>query len=484
MKQTQKNFSDIQARGAGVFLVVFLIVASVISFWTQRSNSLALLESTRQIITEYSRNLSRQIDTEIEMSLLGGVERSLIEDLSYVDLQGRAYKFQPMKDVSQALKNIVAEDKNVFAIPPGTTKTVFKLSGDNNNIIAYKPLLIQRKQSPERIFIRCIIPVGKLRLAVGELLPMGAVKVASASGVVKIVDVYTEAKLEPFPISVVLMVARGFFWKRMALLTLVFLVLLYGPVIVYKEMVKGTYANIFEDIQNIMYLVSSYTSVENTDSEKDLEAENMVLQKRMNYKEFAILAKALEAMRYHIKSSMSLLKQRSALDPLTHLPNRTAFQNEISNCVKSGIPFSVMFLDLDGFKQINDELGHEAGDETLKRVSQVLQQTFRRQDDLVCRYGGDEFVVLMLGDISKVADVIATRIRENIEAIDVNQLVGAEYADKQYRVSTSIGIAVFPKDSANADEVVQLADERMYKDKVQRKKNRGSSNVAEVELRL
>jgi GGDEF domain-containing protein len=90
----------------------------------------------------------------------------------------------------------------------------------------------------------------------------------------------------------------------------------------------------------------------------------------------------------------------------------------------------------------------------------------------------------MLGDISKVADVIATRIRENIEAIDVNQLVGAEYADKQYRVSTSIGIAVFPKDSANADEVVQLADERMYKDKVQRKKNRGSSNVAEVELRL
>jgi diguanylate cyclase (GGDEF)-like protein len=256
-------------------------------------------------------------------------------------------------------------------------------------------------------------------------------------------------------------------------MAVVFLVLLYGPVLFYKEVVKGTYANIFEDIQNVMYLISTYTQAENADSDKDIEAESLVMQKRMHYKEFAILAKALESMRFYIKSNMPLLKQRAALDPLTQLPNRTAFQNEVATCAKRGIPFSVLFLDLDGFKQINDELGHEAGDLTLKQVSAVLQQTFRRQDDLVCRYGGDEFVILMLGDISKAVDVITSRIRENIESIDINTLVGAN-TNKKYMVSTSIGVAVFPQDSTNVEEVVQIADERMYQDKMSRKQNRNA----------
>lgn len=473
-RDTQKAFVEVKERGTGLMLIGFLLAAIIISVWTQKNTVNLLLNEAHQTIANYAQEVARRIDFEIDLALAGREDQSLVKSLSYVSPQGKVYPFAPMNQIKHSLRKAVGNDKKVFAVPPETNKTTFQLEGEK--IIAYKPLVIQQDQDKlVRIFVRGEVSLKAIQEQFLSAFSKGIVQVSfeSVEGKKLVKYIGQSVAVSPFPIEAFMSVRLGFFVKRVALMAVVFLVLLYGPVLFYKEVVKGTYANIFEDIQNVMYLISTYTQAENADSDKDIEAESLVMQKRMHYKEFAILAKALESMRFYIKSNMSLLKQRAALDPLTQLPNRTAFQNEVATCAKRGVPFSVLFLDLDGFKQINDELGHEAGDLTLKQVSAVLQQTFRRQDDLVCRYGGDEFVILMLGDISKAVDVITSRIRENIESIDINTLVGAN-TNKKYMVSTSIGVAVFPQDSTNVEEVVQIADERMYQDKMSRKQNRNA----------
>jgi diguanylate cyclase (GGDEF)-like protein len=166
----------------------------------------------------------------------------------------------------------------------------------------------------------------------------------------------------------------------------------------------------------------------------------------------------------------------SIRDPLTNLVNRRSLIEQLEHAVasadRSGSEFALLFLDLDKFKNINDTLGHEVGDELLRQVAARLLAAVR-VSDVVARLGGDEFVVLLDGagaaaNAARVARKIAEAHRA---AFDIN--------DQRITTSTSIGIGLYPHDAANAAQLMKNADTAMYHAKQNR---RGSIEFFREEL--
>ncbi len=153
------------------------------------------------------------------------------------------------------------------------------------------------------------------------------------------------------------------------------------------------------------------------------------------------------------------LQVMALFDPLTKLPNRTLFFDRLKmteeHCLRYSSQFGLLYIDLDGFKQVNDNLGHEAGDELLVIVSNILLKTCRKSDT-VARLGGDEFSVICteLESLSAV-EAFAARI--------INALKPSiELAAGKVTIGASIGISYFPMDSDNLEELIDLADKAMY----------------------
>jgi diguanylate cyclase (GGDEF)-like protein/PAS domain S-box-containing protein len=165
------------------------------------------------------------------------------------------------------------------------------------------------------------------------------------------------------------------------------------------------------------------------------------------------------------KREIELAKQQSDHsanhDALTDLPNRRAFQDRlkaaIDHSTRSGTAASLLFIDLDKFKEVNDTLGHEAGDRLLLRVSAELR-TILRSDDFVARIGGDEFAFLMFADIKHAQDMstrVARRILDRLQ-IEVPSSHGTIH------VGCTVGIATCPVDASDPRELMVLADQLMY----------------------
>jgi len=155
-------------------------------------------------------------------------------------------------------------------------------------------------------------------------------------------------------------------------------------------------------------------------------------------------------------------RRRSLHDSKTGLPNRDLFDDRLSNAIslarRHDWTLAVMFLDLDGFKKINDTHGHAAGDSILKEVARRLS-LHSREEDTVCRNGGDEFLYLLVNprgkeNIKRMAGLICANIGKPIA-------VGS----RRFVVDASIGVAVFPGDGATGDELIKSADTAMYRAK-------------------
>jgi diguanylate cyclase (GGDEF)-like protein/PAS domain S-box-containing protein len=160
-------------------------------------------------------------------------------------------------------------------------------------------------------------------------------------------------------------------------------------------------------------------------------------------------------------------------DALTGLPNRVLLGDRVAQAVaravRSGAAVALLMLDLDHFKEINDQLGHQAGDRLLKDVAHVLSGAVRGSDT-VARLGGDEFVVLLAdGGSPRDAQAAAERILKALE-------LPFELQGRQARVGASIGIGVFPRDGTDADALLRSADEALY-----RVKRSGRNNFAFAE---
>jgi diguanylate cyclase (GGDEF)-like protein len=158
-----------------------------------------------------------------------------------------------------------------------------------------------------------------------------------------------------------------------------------------------------------------------------------------------------------IQTSSARLKEFSFKDEVTGLYNRRFFsirlEEEVSRYRRFNPPVSVVLLDLDGFKAVNDELGHTAGDETLRGVAEVLMRN-SRGINVICRYGGDEFAILLVETSKTGARLYADRIRY--------VLPGYRFSHGR-RITASFGIASVPEDvAASADELIRAADEALY----------------------
>ncbi|MBI3272900.1 MAG: GGDEF domain-containing protein [Planctomycetes bacterium] len=166
----------------------------------------------------------------------------------------------------------------------------------------------------------------------------------------------------------------------------------------------------------------------------------------------------------HLTDRFAATYDRAITDPLTRLYNRAFFQDrlrmELSRAAQMGDVVSVVFFDIDQFKEVNDGLGHPAGDQVLARTADLLRETARR-GDIVARYGGDEFAALLYGANSLEAYQIAELARVRLEADPPRS--GAD--GRQYRVTLSAGVAVFPSDAPDREGVLKAADLKLYEAK-------------------
>ena len=152
------------------------------------------------------------------------------------------------------------------------------------------------------------------------------------------------------------------------------------------------------------------------------------------------------------------------VDELTKIANRRGFQQVAQHllplCKRNNLEVEVLFFDLDGFKALNDEFGHEAGDEALQAFAKLLLKSFRNSD-VVARLGGDEFVVMMAGQ-KAFSDRAITNMRKLAKDIESNF---------SQHLGWSVGRVRFDPDVHNdIDDLLRDADERMYADKTRKKK--------------
>jgi diguanylate cyclase (GGDEF)-like protein len=160
-----------------------------------------------------------------------------------------------------------------------------------------------------------------------------------------------------------------------------------------------------------------------------------------------------------IRELQAQLREQVMRDPLTGTYNRRflddALPAEISRATREQTPLSLMMMDIDHFKRVNDTHGHQAGDEVLRMLADILRNEARRTD-VVCRYGGEEFVLLLPKMNLESARLRAERWRQMFAEMDVPVETG------KLRCTLSAGIAVFPDHGNTAEDLLRNGDRALY----------------------
>lgn len=174
--------------------------------------------------------------------------------------------------------------------------------------------------------------------------------------------------------------------------------------------------------------------------------------------------KRFAAYRQHLKEANKQLRDLACRDPLTGIRNARAFYEDselmVRRALRSGRRFSVLFMDIDHFKLINDRHGHEVGDIVLKEFASCLTRNIR-ETDLLGRIGGEEFLLLLPDTDLSGAKLLAEKLRQKIE--DLMPLIG----ETRIPITTSIGIAVSRAEHDSIQSLKQEADQAMYQAKAQ-----------------
>jgi diguanylate cyclase (GGDEF)-like protein len=145
---------------------------------------------------------------------------------------------------------------------------------------------------------------------------------------------------------------------------------------------------------------------------------------------------------------------RAATDDLTGLFNHGTFEARLESQVAKGTPFSLIMLDLDEFKNVNDELGHQAGDRLLAEIARALEAASREVDEIF-RYGGEEFTIILPNADANGALRVANRVLASVCALGA---AGSRWSRRGVSISASLGVATFPDDGFTAAEVLLAAD--------------------------
>lgn len=193
---------------------------------------------------------------------------------------------------------------------------------------------------------------------------------------------------------------------------------------------------------------------------KRLIEHSLELEREVSERTAALRAANEELQRAHLE-----MEAASLTDPLTEIPNRRQFDmvlvREIARCHRLHAPLSVLVIDVDHFKRINDELGHTIGDVYLKEIARILKESIRQDVDTCARYGGEEFVVLMPSTSSAQAKILGDRVRMNVAAFE-----STREAVSVRKVTISGGIkTMIPGDVTTEIEFLAQADAAMYEAK-------------------
>lgn len=195
----------------------------------------------------------------------------------------------------------------------------------------------------------------------------------------------------------------------------------------------------------------------------------LLMVSHMNFRRTAKLRDTREALRRseqalqqqlaEIHVLQARLSEQANRDPLTGLYNRryldSTLDRELARCQREGQPLSLMLIDLDHFKKINDTYGHQAGDEVLRQLADMLGAQ-ARMADVACRYGGEEFLLLLPGMTQAVAMDKAERWRTEFSQ---NTIAFGEF---RLQATLSIGVATYPGHGTTAQSLIRSADEALY----------------------
>ena len=180
--------------------------------------------------------------------------------------------------------------------------------------------------------------------------------------------------------------------------------------------------------------------------------------------ELTAVAEAMDIMRISIKEREEKLALISQTDGLTQLSNRKFFDNtlqmSLANSRRNLTPLSLVMIDIDHFKKVNDDYGHMAGDTCLIKIAELMKQQYQRQTDVVARYGGEEFIAILYGQSLEEAIHQSEKLRQEIENTSI-------HSDGEcFKVTASFGItALTPPEEAKGSELIALADALLYQSK-------------------
>lgn len=218
----------------------------------------------------------------------------------------------------------------------------------------------------------------------------------------------------------------------------------------------------------ISELNKEVTDRKNAQQELKRHGEQLEKQVDERTKQLVLINRSLEKEVGERRRAEDNLKHLAHHDPLTSLPNRlllgARLEHAIERAHRNGTQVAVLFMDLDNFKNINDSLGHAAGDELLRMVAERLRSCIR-EDDTVARLGGDEFIIVMEQiDSQRMTSHLAQKLMSTLEE-------KFEIENQALFIGTSIGISLFPKDGESTEQLIANADAAMYRAKEQGRRN-------------
>jgi diguanylate cyclase (GGDEF)-like protein len=189
---------------------------------------------------------------------------------------------------------------------------------------------------------------------------------------------------------------------------------------------------------------------------------------------FLLVAFLTTTLSADISEARERIENLAQTDSLTGLYNTRMFnevwQREHASCERGPGMYSLLMIDIDQLKEINDTFGHEAGNSAITLVAQCLQRSIRGTDT-AARFGGDEFAVLLPGASAEVAESVVKRVRHNVYKTTL------DLRSRMIRCTVSIGCVSFPKDGRDIRELTSAVDHKMYRDKELRRAPGAEANI-------
>lgn len=250
----------------------------------------------------------------------------------------------------------------------------------------------------------------------------------------------------------------------------------WNPKIVILDIDNGHEKDVDLILNELLPIKTNHMSIIILGTDNELkEKEEKYLRLGVNdfisspYKSFTVNLKINNQIK--LLNYIKQIENLSLIDNLTNLPNRRYFNiyaNKIFNlCKRNKLGFAVLICDIDKFKFINDTYGHNIGDLVLKEVSKLLKNIFKRQNDFVVRWGGEEFVIILNNIDENNTIKIAELIRKSVEALAI------KINDDYLKVTISIGICYkIPNINDDINYFIEKADKNLYK-----AKNNGRNQV-------